>query len=138
MITENSINAYFLGELPDGESRRLEEESLRNEDLFDLLRATEETLIDAYVRGEMTLERKTLFEQNYLNTQRRRQAVELASALMQKYNREATNPAHAAATAPISYLLASMKAIQSFLTPMRDGDASIVNLAERIHEGGQF
>ena len=102
LMTEDSMTAYFLGELPEGESRRLEEESLRNEDLFDQLHATEETLIDAYVLGEMTLERKTLFERNYLNTQRRRQAVELASALMQKYNTEVTNPAHPAPTTPIS------------------------------------
>ena len=100
MITEYSITAYFLGELPDGESRRLEEESLRNEELFDQLHATEETLIDAYVRGEMTLERKTLFERNYLNTQRRRDTVELARALMQKYKAEETNPARATA-APV-------------------------------------
>ncbi len=102
MITEYSITAYFLGELPDGESRRLEEESLRNEELFDQLHATEETLIDAYVRGEMTLERKTLFERNYLNTQRRRATVELASALLQKYQTEDTNSARATAVPPSS------------------------------------
>jgi len=102
LITEYSITAYFLGELPDGESRRLEEESLRNEELFDQLHATEETLIDAYVRGEMTLERKTLFERNYLNTQRRRATVELASALLQKYQTEDTNSARATAVPPSS------------------------------------
>src|SRR3989454_3988020 len=101
LMTEDSLIAYFLGALSESESRRLEEESLRNEDLFDQLHLTEETLIDAYVRGEMTLERKTLFERNYLNTQRRRETVELVSALLQKYNTEGINSARETAAAPV-------------------------------------
>ena len=85
-MTEESRVAYFLGELSESESRRLEEESLRNEGLFDQLQSTEEALIDAYVRGEMTAESQTLFERNYLNTNRRREGVELATALRRKFN----------------------------------------------------
>src|SRR5438128_5515289 len=102
LMTEDSLIAYFLGALSESESRRLEEESLRNEDLFDQLHLTEETLIDAYVRGEMTLERKKLFERNYLNTQRRRETVELVSALLQKYHTEDIKSARATAAPPSS------------------------------------
>jgi hypothetical protein len=100
-MTEDSLIAYFLGALSESESRRLEEESLRNEDLFDQLHLTEESLIDAYVRDEMTLERRTSFERNYLNTQRRRETVALAKALIQKYNTAEVDSVRETAAAPV-------------------------------------
>jgi hypothetical protein len=102
LMTEDSMVAYFLGELSESESRRLEEESLRNEELFDQLHSKEEALIDAYVRGDMTSERKAQYELHYLNTERRRERVALADALMQKYNTEGIKPARATPPAPVS------------------------------------
>lgn len=85
LMTEESMVAYFLGKLSENESRDIEEACLSNEELFSQLQSVEESLIDAYVLRQMPAENRALFERNYLNTERRRKTIELASALRKMY-----------------------------------------------------
>jgi len=97
LMTEESMIAYFLGKLSESESQDIEEACLSNEELFSELQSVEESLIDAYVLRQMPAENRVLFERNYLNTERRREAIALASALRKKYHPEST-----ASTSPIT------------------------------------
>ncbi|MCP3978005.1 MAG: hypothetical protein GY716_01565, partial [bacterium] len=45
---------YLLGELPDDDAGDLEQAVLTDGGLFEQLRAIEDDLVDAYVRGELS------------------------------------------------------------------------------------
>jgi hypothetical protein len=48
------LRSYLLGELSEGETDRLEESLLKNDELFELCEAVEADLLAAYDRGELT------------------------------------------------------------------------------------
>jgi hypothetical protein len=80
---EIQMRRYFLGDLPQEERVRLEDRYLADVELFEALLATENDLIDAYVRGELTEAERQQFEAEYLKSPERRDRLDFARALSQ-------------------------------------------------------
>jgi len=72
---------YLLGELPESEVERLDEQSFTDDDFFRRLQTVESDLIDAYARGEMSPGEREHFERGFLTTLKRRERAEFAEAL---------------------------------------------------------
>jgi hypothetical protein len=81
-MTDERIIAYLLEELPETDLERFEDECFAQESWPIELTLVEEDLIDAYLRHELTPERRQRFEQNYLTTDARQARVSLAAALL--------------------------------------------------------
>lgn len=73
---------YLLGELPEEERARLEQEYFDDDEFFQQLLVAEGELIDAYVRGELGGRRRERFEASFLSSPRQRERVEIARALV--------------------------------------------------------
>lgn len=82
-MDDERIVAYLLGELPEEESERFEDECyFAGEDWPEEVRAAEHDLVDAYLRKELTPKQRQHFEQNYLTSNERQQRVATAAALL--------------------------------------------------------
>lgn len=81
-MNDERIVAYLLGELPEEESDRFEEECFAGEDWPEEVGAVEHDLVDAYLRGDLTPEQHLHFEQNYLTTEKRLKRVATSAALL--------------------------------------------------------
>jgi methionine-rich copper-binding protein CopC len=81
-MTDERIIAYLLEELPEEESEQFEDECFAQDSWPVQLNHVEEDLIDAYLRDELTLERRQRFERNYLTTEARQERVRMAAALL--------------------------------------------------------
>ena len=81
-MNEERIIAYLLEELPEEEAERFEDECFAAEDWPEQLHLAEEDLIDDYLRGGLTQERRRRFEENYLTTEARVSRVRMAAALL--------------------------------------------------------
>src|SRR5262245_55290898 len=73
--------AYLLGELPEAECVRIEEQYLADETAFAPLLAVEAELYDAYARNSLSPERRRLFEQKFLSTPEQRWQLEFSRTL---------------------------------------------------------
>ena len=81
-MTDERIIAYLLEELPNDDLERFEEECFAQDEWPPEINLVEGDLIDAYLRDELTPERRQRFEQNYLITQSRQERVVMAAALL--------------------------------------------------------
>jgi hypothetical protein len=69
---------YLLGAVPPGETERLDELSITDDEFAERLQAVEYDLIDAYVRGELTGQMLAQFQSLYLASPKTRERVQLA------------------------------------------------------------
>ena len=83
---EKIIIAYLLGELPEEELQRFERRYLKDDDLFQELNEIEDELIDDYVSGALSAERRAAFEKHFLRSSERKQKVEFAGAITERAN----------------------------------------------------
>ena len=99
-MTDERIIAYLLEELPEEELKQFEDECFAHESWPPEINLVEEDLIDTYLRGELTPERRRRFEQNYLTTEARQERVLVAAALLRHVDelQTAAQPAAAART----------------------------------------
>jgi hypothetical protein len=81
-MTDERIIAYLLEELPEAEMERFEDECFAQEEWPEEIAAVEDDLIEAYLRDQLTPERRRSFEQNYLATGARQERVAAAAALL--------------------------------------------------------
>jgi len=82
-MTDERIIAYLLEELPEDELERFEDECFAQDSWpAEQINVVEEDLIDAYLRDELTPERRQRFERNYLTTEARQERVIMAAALL--------------------------------------------------------
>jgi hypothetical protein len=83
--TNNEIlmRRYLLGDLPEEDRARLEDQYSADAEVFEEVLATENDLIDSYVRGELTEVERQKFETEYFKSPQRRERVEFARALSQ-------------------------------------------------------
>ncbi|MDQ3257528.1 MAG: zf-HC2 domain-containing protein [Acidobacteriota bacterium] len=79
---EEMMVRYLLGELSEEEQSRLEDEYFARDDFFEQLLVIEDDLIDAYVRGELSANRRAQFEKHFLSLPQRRERVGFASELL--------------------------------------------------------
>jgi len=78
---DQRVVSYLLGELPEAEQVRLEEEYFADEEKFQQLQAAQNDLLDAYARGLLTPAQREQFERHFLDSPWRRGRLELAQAL---------------------------------------------------------
>jgi hypothetical protein len=97
-MTDKRIIAYLLEELPEDDLERFEDECLAQETWPTQINLVEEDLIDAYLRNELTPDRRQRFERNYLTTPARQERVSMAAALLRHIDE--CNAAMAAVAAP--------------------------------------
>jgi hypothetical protein len=69
---------YLLGLLPEEDAERLDELSIADDDVASRLCATENDLIEAYVRGTLAGDTLQRFESFYLASPRRHEKVMIA------------------------------------------------------------
>ena len=72
---ENLIRQYLLGDLPEAEALALEQKYFADAEKFDQIWAMEDKLVDAYVRDQLPVMDRALFEKNYLATEKHRDRV---------------------------------------------------------------
>jgi hypothetical protein len=85
-VTEQQIKSYLLGELSEEEAERLEESLFTDDEVFSEVQAAEMSLVDEYVRNELSHEARTRFETQYLVTAERRQKVSEARLFHDELN----------------------------------------------------
>jgi hypothetical protein len=78
---EKQMTAYLLGELPDGESLRLEQLCVDDDDFFEELLAVEAELTDAYVQGQLVGGPREAFEKRLLNSPDGDKAIALSKLI---------------------------------------------------------
>lgn len=71
---------YLLGLCSPAEREQIEAEYFSNADAFQQMLAAEDDLIDAYARGELTVEERRGFETHFLKSSRGRERVQFARA----------------------------------------------------------
>ena len=82
-MTDEHIIAYLLEELPEDDLERFEDECFAQDSWpAEQINVVEEDLIDAYLRDELTPERRQRFERYYLTTEARQERVIMAAALL--------------------------------------------------------
>ena len=79
--SEDLLVRYLLGALPEEEQVEIEARAFRDQQYLRNIQAVESELIDAYVRGELTLGERQQFEGRFFNSAERRRKVEFARAL---------------------------------------------------------
>ena len=83
-MTDERTTAYLLDELPQNEAEQFEEQCFSQAEWPGVeLEAAEEDLIQAYVKGELSPERRIRFEKNYLTTDARKERLLLARSFLQ-------------------------------------------------------
>ncbi len=104
-MTDERIIAYLLEELPEADLERFEDECFAQESWPAQINLAEEDLIDAYLRNELTPERRQHFEQNYLTTEARQERVVMAVALLRHVDEHnaASSPAVAAPPSELTW-----------------------------------
>jgi hypothetical protein len=96
---------YLLGLLTEEEAERVDELSIADDDIAWRLRAAENDLVDAYVRGSLNDTDRARFERVYLVTPKRRDKVRFAKSLLSSIEPDAARPAPmVAAPAPPTVL----------------------------------
>jgi anti-sigma factor RsiW len=80
-VNEDLLTRYLLGELPEDERARVEDEAFADAEILAQLLAVENDLVDEYVRGELTGEARHRFERMFLNSAERRRKIAFAGAL---------------------------------------------------------
>jgi hypothetical protein len=79
---DEQLVRYLLGLLTDEEAERLDELSIANDEFAWRLHAVEDDLVDGYVSGSLGGDVREQFERSYLASDRRREKVRVAEALL--------------------------------------------------------
>lgn len=82
-LEENLIVRYLLGNLPEEEQARLEDQAFADREYLRSIEDAENDLIDEYVRGALTADERRRFESRFLVSTERQRKVEFARALGQ-------------------------------------------------------
>lgn len=83
------MTRYLLGDLAETEQTAVEQEYFADPEKFEEVWATENDLVDRYVRGRLSRGERELFERNYLQSPRHRERVALARKLLEAADRQA-------------------------------------------------
>src|ERR1039457_3514124 len=83
MTNESLMRKYLLGDLPEEERTRIEDEYFADAERFEELVGVENDLIDSYVRGALSDSERGKFEQYYGNRPQPRARIDFAKALSQ-------------------------------------------------------
>lgn len=81
-LNEQLIIDYLLGDLPESENERLDELSVTNDEFAEFLQAVENDLVDAYVRDNLSENKRARFQSHYLASSKRREKVAFAQTFL--------------------------------------------------------
>src|ERR1700704_4316416 len=79
---DDQLVRYLLGLLPGQDAERLDELTVADDEMAWRLRVVENDLVDAYVTGTLTGQRRARFESFYLSSERRRRKVQFARSFL--------------------------------------------------------
>ncbi len=82
------MRRYLLGLLPEPEQVVLEDRFFEDGELLSEMRAVEQDLVDAYVRGQLAPDEKSVFESHYLSMPRHAERVAFTRDLLALANAE--------------------------------------------------
>jgi len=83
---------YLLGELSLEEQLRIDEQLFVNDDYFERLMATEDDLIEDYLRGSLSATERQQFERNFLNSAELRKKVDRTKLLLRYIDNAVVRP----------------------------------------------
>ena len=131
VYSDSKLENYLRGELPQDEIDVLENELLRNDELFERLQTVEVILVDSYLENEMTGEDKQRFELSFLNNPANRWKLEKErvfreSLLSLRKRRSPIFQLAAAAVVLISLAILGWLAIRSINQKSRDLSTEVV------------
>lgn len=92
MNDANNIEAYLLGTLPSELVEQIEKRILTDDAFHEEVAITEEELLDSYVQGRMSEEKRVLFERHFLASPLRKQKLMFARGLQSKIDAIKTVP----------------------------------------------
>jgi hypothetical protein len=109
---------YLLGDLPETEQTAVEQEYFVDQEKFEEVWATENDLVDRYVRGRLSRRERELFERNYLQSAKHRERVAISRKLLEAADRQVAENGGAIVPAP-GRLMETFKALVTprFLAP---------------------
>jgi hypothetical protein len=109
---------YLLGDLPETEQTAVEQEYFVDQEKFEEVWATENDLVDCYVRGRLSRRERELFERNYLQSPKHRERVAVARKLLEAADRQVAENGRAIVPPP-GRLMETFKALVTprFLAP---------------------
>src|SRR5262245_36780459 len=81
--SDHTIIRYLLNELSPGDQERFEEAYFSDGSLYEQVQALEEELIEDYVKGNLSVRERQLFERHYLASDERCARVEAARQLVE-------------------------------------------------------
>ncbi len=82
-MNEQTLTRYLLGELPEDEQAKIEEQLFRDDAAFQQARALKAELTDNYVRGNLSASERRHYEQRFLTSPAGRADARFAKALTQ-------------------------------------------------------
>ncbi len=85
---QKDMVSYLLGNLPEADQERLEEQYFNNNEIFLKLIETEDQLINDYLNDRLAGSERRLFEQNFLSSSCRQEKFEFVYLLRQSEERE--------------------------------------------------
>ena len=91
-VEDQDVVQYLLGAAPEEQTELLDRLSISDDDFACRLRALEDDLVDAYVRGELSGDTLERFRRFYLSSPLRREKVRFAEALLPLADRRAPVP----------------------------------------------
>ncbi len=89
-VDEEVLENYLLGASSETETERLDDLSITDDEVASRLRAIENDLVDAYVRGELSEERLSGFTSHYLASPMRREKVAFSKTFLALADKAAT------------------------------------------------
>ena len=99
LYDDQRVVQYLLGSISDEEANRLDELSIANDEFAERLRAVEDDLVDAYVRGHLSGDSLDRFQSHYLASPYRREKVRFAESLLALCDRAPAAPRQSEQTA---------------------------------------
>ena len=81
---EQTIRHYLLGELPESQQVKLEQEYFGDAQMFEQVVQVENDLVDQYARGLLPPATRSRFEEYYLAHPQRRERARFAETLRKK------------------------------------------------------
>jgi hypothetical protein len=118
---DEQLVQYLLGLLPPEDAERLDEASIVDDDVSARLRAVEDDLVDAYVRGSLAGDTLRRFESHYLSSPRRRERVAFAGKFLRAVDRAAAPAAAKAGRGSTASRLVSTLAVAAALSLVAGG-----------------
>jgi hypothetical protein len=87
--SDDQLVQYLLRLLPEEDVEQIDELSIIDEEMAWRLRVVEDDLVDAYVKGNLSGERRSRFDALFLSTERGRRKVQFARNFLRQIDREA-------------------------------------------------